>query len=89
MVKIRKARIDDLEQLLDCEKSVWESLRGLLSEEFLKEELKKYKSTEVKERTRRFMKSPNSIVLVAEEKDQIVGFVEGVLEPGGSVVSVL
>ena len=89
MVKIRKANIDDLEQLLDCEKSVWESLQGLLSEEFLEEELKRYKSTEVKERTRRFMESPNSIVLVAEEKDQIVGFVEGSVRAGVSRLGII
>jgi len=76
VVKVRSASVDDLEQLLDCERSVWESLRGILPDDFLEEELRVYKSAKVKERKRRYLESPDSIALVAEEKGRVIGFAE-------------
>ena len=31
MARIRSANIDDVRQLLNCEKAVWESLRGVFT----------------------------------------------------------
>ena len=89
MAKVRNASVDDLEQLLDCERSVWESLRGILPDDFLEEELRVYKSAKVKERKRRFLESPDSIGLVAEEKGQVVGFAEGTVGAGVSHLGII
>ncbi len=89
MVKVRNASVSDVEQLLDCEKAVWESLRGVLPDEFLEGELRRYGSAQARERTRRFLESPSSIVLVAEEEGRIVGFVEGSVAAGVSRLGVI
>jgi len=89
MVRIRRADVNDVEQLLDCERSVWESLRGVLPDEFLEGELRRYGSAEARERTRRFLESPSSIVLVAEEEGRIVGFAEGSVAAGVSRLGVI
>jgi len=88
MTKIRVATIDDLEQMMDCKKSVWESWRGILPD--AEERLAKYESSErekIKDRVRRFMENPDNIVLVAEEENQIVGFVEGNVWAGVSYIA--
>lgn len=52
-------------------------LRGVRPDEFLEGELRRYESAEVRERTKGFLESPSSIVLVAGEEGRIVGFAEG------------
>lgn len=84
MVEIMNVGVEDLEQLLDCERSVWESFRGILPDEFLEEELRRFESEEVKESMMRFLKDPNAIVLVAKEEGQVVGFARGSVRAGVS-----
>ena len=89
MAKIMSASVEDLEQLLDCERSVWESFRGVLPDEFLEEELRRYGSGEVKESMMRFLKDPNAIALVAKEGERVVGFARGGVRAGISHLGVI
>jgi len=51
--------------------------------------LRRYKSAEVRERIKRFLERPSSIVLVAEEEGRIIGFAEGSVTAGVSRLGVI
>jgi hypothetical protein len=40
VVRVRDARVDDLNRIIDCQISVFESFRGILPDSFINEELK-------------------------------------------------
>lgn len=81
MARVRTVVLDDLERLLDCERSVLGSLRGILPDDFVEEELGRLEPGE-EEALKRFIEHPDSIVLIAEEEERVVGFALGNVRGG-------
>ena len=77
LAKIRKGQIEDIQGLLDCQKSVWESLRDFLSNSWVNDVIERLSQTEAEERLQRRLEDPNRITIVAEEDKKIVGLALG------------
>jgi hypothetical protein len=84
VVRVRDARVDDLDQVVDCQVSVFESFRGILPDSFVDGELKGLKSSEWRERFEKFLENPDTIALVAEEGGYILGVAYGNVRGGVS-----
>ena len=80
---IRRAEIDDLQSLLDCHEKVWESLRYVLPEPWVEEEIQRIHRSDVKDILLKNIKDPTRIMLVAEEDGGIVGFAIGRIDESG------
>ena len=80
---IRKARVDDAQAALNCDKQVWESLRNELPEPWIKENLERLNEPDEEERFQTLIADPTRIILVAEEDGEIIGVAHGRTEEGG------
>jgi len=76
-MKIRKMRNQDIEDYIDCETRIWETLRDHLPEEYVDRNLNWIRRQGVREAWERVIDDPNWILLVAEEDDSLVGMVQG------------
>jgi hypothetical protein len=72
-MKIRKMRKKDIEEYIECETRIWETLRDHLPEEYIDRNLKWIRRQGVRDAWARVIDDPNWILLVAEEGDSIVG----------------
>ena len=70
-------RAGDIEGYLDCEARVWESLRGVLPDEFVERNLRWGRREGVVDAWLRVLGDPEWIVLVALEGGSVVGVVQG------------
>jgi ribosomal protein S18 acetylase RimI-like enzyme len=76
-MEIRGMRAGDIEGYLDCEARVWESLRGVLPDEFVERNLRWGRREGVVDAWLRVLGDPEWIVLVALEGGSVVGVVQG------------
>ena len=76
-MKIRKMRKEDIEDYIDCEARIWETLRDHLPEEYIDRNLNWIRREGVGDAWARVIDDPNWILLVAEEDDSIVGMAQG------------
>jgi ribosomal protein S18 acetylase RimI-like enzyme len=76
-MKIRKMRKEDIEDYIDCETRIWETLRDYLPEEYVDHNLNWIRRQGVRDAWARVIDDPNWILLVAEEGDSIVGMAQG------------
>jgi ribosomal protein S18 acetylase RimI-like enzyme len=76
-MKIRKMRKEDIEDYVDCETRIWETLRDYLPEEYVDRNLNWIRRQGVRDAWARVIDDPNWILLVAEEGDSIVGMAQG------------
>ncbi len=83
MTSIRKATVGDIQSLLQCQASVWESLRGVLPTPWIEDEIERSHQPDVKDILRKIITDQTRITLVAEENNTIVGFALGRTDKGG------
>jgi len=84
MVKVRLVTVNDVEQLLNCEIAIFESLRGMLSNSFVDAEIRNLRQSQSVERMRNWIRNPNSLTLLAEDDDRkTIGFALGNLREDG------
>jgi len=76
-MEIREMQEEDIERYLGCEKRIWESMRGLLPQEYVEQCMAWNERENVHEAWKRVIASPNWIALVAVEGDSVVGLVHG------------
>jgi ribosomal protein S18 acetylase RimI-like enzyme len=76
-MKIRKMRKEDIEDYIDCEARIWETLRDHLTEEYIDRNLNWIRRQGVGDAWARVIDDPNWILLVAVEDDSIVGMAQG------------
>jgi ribosomal protein S18 acetylase RimI-like enzyme len=76
-MKIRKMRKKDIEEYVNCETRIWETLRDHLPEEYIDRNLSWIRRQGVKDAWARVIDDPNWILLVAEEDNSIVGIAQG------------
>jgi ribosomal protein S18 acetylase RimI-like enzyme len=76
-MKIRKMRKKDIEEYIDCETRIWETLRDHLPEEYIDRNLNWIRRQGVRDAWVRAIDDPDWILLVAEEGDSIVGMARG------------
>ena len=84
MASIRKARIEDIQGLLDCQAIVLESLRGVLPNQFIEYEIRWLCAPDRKDVIEKAIEEKNMIILVGEEAGSIVGFAQGRVDRGGT-----
>jgi ribosomal protein S18 acetylase RimI-like enzyme len=84
VVRVRDARVDDLDRIIDCQISVFESFRSILPDSFIDGELEMLKSSEWRERFKKSLENPDTIALVAEEGGYILGVAYGNVRGGVS-----
>jgi len=80
---IRDAREDDLQGFIECYSKIWESLRGILPDQYVEEVLEEAGEPELSERILAAISDPARIMLVAEEDGKIVGLAQGRTNVGG------
>lgn len=80
---ISGAKVDDIQGLLDCFTRVWESLRSMLPEPWIEDEIESIRQPDAKDRLQNVITNPTRITLVAEEEGQIVGFALGRTQKSG------
>jgi len=83
MTSIRKATLRDIQDLLDCQASVWESLRDVLPTPWIEDEIARSHHPDVKGILRKIITDPTRITLVAEENHTIIGFALGRTDKSG------
>ena len=83
-LRVRKPSEEDAEDVAECSAAVWESLRGLLPDEWVEEEAELSRSREFVERVREAVGSPDAIILLAELDGEVVGVAYGRYHKGGS-----
>jgi ribosomal protein S18 acetylase RimI-like enzyme len=84
MVGIRKARVEEVENLLSCQAQVLESLRGMLPTHFIEYQMRWLRGSDVEDALETAIEGKNTIVLVAEDAKSIVGFAQGRVNKGGT-----
>jgi ribosomal protein S18 acetylase RimI-like enzyme len=80
---VRDARDDDVRGFIDCYKKIWESLRGILPDEYVEEVIEETGQPELADRVRAGIAAPERVILVAEEGGEIVGLAQGRTNRGG------
>jgi len=83
VTSIRKATLRDIQDLLDCQASVWESLRGMLPTPWIEDEIERSHQPDVRNILRKIITDQTRITLVAEENHAIVGFALGRTDKSG------
>jgi ribosomal protein S18 acetylase RimI-like enzyme len=83
MMRIRKATVRDIQDLLECQARVWESLKDVLPIPWIEDEIKRSHHPDVKDILRKIITDQTRITLVAEENHTIVGFALGRTDKGG------
>jgi ribosomal protein S18 acetylase RimI-like enzyme len=81
---IRKARIEDVRNLLDCQTLVLESLRGILPNQFIEYEFGWLQNSERENEIKKDIEEKNTIILVAEKEKKIIGFAQGKVDRRGT-----
>ena len=76
-MKIRKMREEDIEEHIDCEARIWETLRGHLPDEYIDRNLNWIRRQGARDAWERAIDDPDWILLVAEEGDSIIGMARG------------
>ena len=84
MFRVRRPSEADLEAMAECGAEVWESLRGLLPEEWVDHEAELSRSSEFMEWMREALDNPDVIMLIAEAGNEVVGVAYGRYHQGGS-----
>jgi ribosomal protein S18 acetylase RimI-like enzyme len=82
-LEVRGAREDEITGFIDCYREIWESLRGILPDEYVEEVLADTGTPEFAERIRAGIADPERIILVAEEAGEVVGLAQGRSNSGG------
>ena len=90
MTQIRPASVGDTQRLIECETTIWESLRETLPEAFVNSEISWLHRPELAERRKDQLQSADTLVLVAEENSELIGVAMGrVGEEGVSMLGFL
>lgn len=84
MADIRKARIEDIRGILNCQEQVLESLRGILPAKFIDYEIESLCGPDGGDALGKAIEEKNTIVLVAVEAGSLVGFAQGRVDRGGT-----
>ena len=82
-ISIRRAKVDDIQGLLDCFERVWESLRNVLPTPWVENEIESVHQPDAEDRLQKVITNPTRITLVAEEDGAIVGFALGRTDKSG------
>ena len=80
---VRDARDDDVPGFVRCYRKIWESLRGILPDLYVEENIQEASQPELSERILAAIADPARIMLVAEENGEIVGLAQGRTNRGG------
>ncbi len=80
---VRDARDDDVPGFIRCYRKIWESLRGILPDLYVEENINEASQPELSERILAAIANPARIMLVAEENGEIVGLAQGRTNRGG------
>jgi ribosomal protein S18 acetylase RimI-like enzyme len=80
---IRDVRDDDIQGFIQCYQEIWESLRGILPNQYVEETIQEASQSVLSERIRAAIVDPRRIMLVAEEGGEIVGLAQGRTNKGG------
>ncbi len=80
---VRDARDDDVRGFIECYLKIWESLRGILPDEYVEEVIEETGQPELADKVRAGIADPERIILVAEEGREIVGLAQGRTNRGG------
>lgn len=83
MANVRIAAAGDIQGLLNCHATVWESLRGVLPTSWIEDEIERLRETDVQDTVRRVMEDRMRITLVAEDEEEVVGFAMGRSDKSG------
>lgn len=76
-MKIRKMRKQDIEEHIDSEARIWDTLRGHLPDEYIDRNLNWIRRQGARDAWEKAIDDPTWILLVAEEGDSIVGMARG------------
>lgn len=82
MTGVRMAKAEDVQGMLDCMSTVWESLRDVLPIAWIDYEIENIRRPDAEDRLRKVITDPTRITLVAEE-DGVVGFALGRTDKSG------
>ena len=82
-MEVRYAHDEDIPSFIDCYKEIWESLRGILPDEYVEEVIADTEIPELVERIRAGIADPERIIRVAEEGGEVVGLAQGRSNTGG------
>ena|GEM_PF-4616487 len=80
--RIRRASEADEETIAECSSVIWESLRGLLPEDWIKREVSG--SRELARRIVGALRDPSMIALIAEVSGEVVGIAYGRYSAGSA-----
>ena len=83
MMRIRKATERDIQDLLECQARVWESLGDVLPTPWIEDEIERSHQPDVRDILRKIITDPTRITLVAEENHTLVGFALGRTDKSG------
>jgi ribosomal-protein-alanine N-acetyltransferase len=77
VLKIRSASAEDTEKLVECYIEIWKSLSEYLPSSAINSEVEELLKPEAKERLKQQIEDVNTIFLVADEDEEIIGLVQG------------
>lgn len=80
-VKIRRAGLEDLDGIVECQLAVWRSIEGLIPGNMWKK-VKRMDSEEHRKRLRNTLSEERTAILLAEVEGKVVGTVHGSLRGG-------
>ena len=83
MLVVRKARDKDIPGYIDCYSKVWKSFRGILPERYVEGIIKEAGQPSFPKKISSAIMNPDRILLVAENKGEIVGHAQGRVNRGG------
>lgn len=84
MNRVRRAKAEDVQGLVECQAQVLESLRGMLPARFIEAELDWLRAPDREDDIVEAIEAGSMIALVAEEAGSIVGFAQGKVDRGGT-----
>ena len=76
-MSIQDASIEDITGIIRCYEEAWNSLRGLIPNEWIKFELDKIEKGIFEESLIQDITNPDHILLVTKDKSEVVGMIQG------------
>jgi len=83
MIRIRKASVEDLKRVRDCELQIWQSLRELLPNSFVDPNINQIQQPEYLQNWQQMLQNKEVICLLAEENKGIIGLATGRVREDG------
>jgi len=83
MVRIKRASVEDLDRLRDCELQIWRSLREWLPNSFVDPNINQIQRPEYLQNWQQMLQNKEVIYLLAEEDNEIIGLATGRVREDG------